>query len=138
MNGTISKHRSETKNHWDTQQLQEELNKRSLSILPYVKGKIDRIGRILNKYNIRTIFKSPKKIEQILRNPKDFHSIPQEFIQNTLLSRESIHRWNQKNGQRAWRNINRKSGWNMLHNQHWQNLAELRQDIKYYSTKLLL
>jgi len=63
VNGTISKHRSETKNHWDTQQLQEELNKRSLSILPYVKGKTDRIGRILNKYNIRTIFKSPRKIE---------------------------------------------------------------------------
>jgi len=39
----------------------------------------DRIGRILNKYDIRTIFKPPKKIGQILRNPKDLHSAPQEF-----------------------------------------------------------
>jgi len=39
-------------------------------ILPYVK-RTDRIGRILNKYNIRTIFKSPKKIGRILRNSKD-------------------------------------------------------------------
>jgi len=46
-------------------------DKRILSILPYVKGTTDRIGRILNKYNIRTIFKPPKKIGQILRNPKD-------------------------------------------------------------------
>jgi len=30
-----------------------------------------QIGLILNKYNIRTIFKPPKKIGQILRNPKD-------------------------------------------------------------------
>jgi len=41
-----------------------------LSILPYVKG-TDRIGRILNKHNIQTIFKPPKKIGQILTNPKD-------------------------------------------------------------------
>jgi len=33
---------------------------RILSILPYIKG-TDRIGRILNKHNIRTIFK-PKKV----------------------------------------------------------------------------
>jgi len=31
-----------------------------LSIPPYIKGTIDRIGRILNKHNIRTIFKSQK------------------------------------------------------------------------------
>ena len=46
-------------------------DERILSILPYVKGTTDRIGRILNKYNVRTIFKPPKKIGQILRNPKD-------------------------------------------------------------------
>jgi len=40
-----------------------------LSILSHVKGTTDQIGRILNKYNIRTIFKLPKKIGQILRNP---------------------------------------------------------------------
>ena len=38
---------------------------------PYVKGTTDRIGKILNKHNIRIIFKPPKKIGQILRNPKD-------------------------------------------------------------------
>jgi len=32
---------------------------------------MDRIGRILNKYNIQTVFKPTKKIGQILRNPKD-------------------------------------------------------------------
>jgi len=31
----------------------------------------NRWDRILNKHNIRTIFKSPKKIGKILRNPKD-------------------------------------------------------------------
>lgn len=65
---TISKHRSGA-NNLDTQS-QEELNKRSLSIFPYVKGTTDRID-ILNKHNIQTIFKPPRKLEQILRNPKD-------------------------------------------------------------------
>ena len=45
-------------------------DKRILSILPYVKGTINWIDRILNKHNIRTIYKSPKKKEQILRNSK--------------------------------------------------------------------
>ena len=48
-----------------------QLDKRILSILPYIKGTTNRIGRILNKHNIRTIFKPPKKIGQILRNPED-------------------------------------------------------------------
>jgi len=46
-------------------------DERILSILPHVKKTINRIGRILNKHNIRIIFKSLKKIGQILRNPKD-------------------------------------------------------------------
>jgi len=52
-----------------------QLDKRILSILPYVKGTTNRIGRILNKHNIRTIFKPPKKIGQILRNPEDQRSL---------------------------------------------------------------
>jgi len=48
-------------------------DERILSILPYVKRTTDRVGRILNKHNIRTIFKS-KKIGQILRNPKNQRS----------------------------------------------------------------
>ena len=51
-----------------------QLDERILSILPYVKGTTDWIGRILNKHNIRTIFKPPKKIGQILRSPKDQRS----------------------------------------------------------------
>jgi len=44
---------------------------KKFSILPYIKGTTDRIDRILNKYNIQIIFKSLKKIRQILRKPKD-------------------------------------------------------------------
>ena len=62
---TINKHANKTTVS-DTQP-----DDKILSILPYVKGITDRIGRILNKHNIRTIFKSPKKIGQILRNSKD-------------------------------------------------------------------
>ncbi|XP_018309177.1 uncharacterized protein [Mycetomoellerius zeteki] len=46
-------------------------DERILAFLPFVKGTTDRIGRILNKHNIQTIFKPPKKIGQILKNPKD-------------------------------------------------------------------
>ena len=61
---TINKHANKT----TVSDIQSE---RILSILPYIKGTINRIGRILNKYNIRIIFKPPKKIGQILKNPKD-------------------------------------------------------------------
>jgi len=47
------------------------MGKRTFFILPYIKGTTNRIGKILNKYNIQTVFKPPKKIEQILRNPRD-------------------------------------------------------------------
>ena len=43
----------------------KQSNERILSILSYIKGTIDRIVRILNKHNIRIIFKSPKKLRQI-------------------------------------------------------------------------
>jgi len=55
----------------NTQLSQDEMSKRIFSILPYIKGTTDCIGRILNKYNIQTVFKPLKKIGQILRNPKD-------------------------------------------------------------------
>ena len=52
-----------------------QLDEKILSILPYVKRTTDRINRILNEHNIRTIFKKPpkigQKIGQILRNSKD-------------------------------------------------------------------
>jgi len=66
----ISKHTNKATN-LNEQPSQNETSKRTFSVLPYVKGTTDRIGRILNKYNIRTIFKPPKKIGQFLRNPKD-------------------------------------------------------------------
>ena len=34
-----------------------QIDDRTLTILPYIKGTTDRIGRILNKHNIRTIYK---------------------------------------------------------------------------------
>ena len=46
-------------------------DKKILSILSYIKETTNRINRILNKHNIRTIFKSSKKIGEILRNPKN-------------------------------------------------------------------
>jgi len=49
---------------------QDEMGKRTFSNSP-IKRTIDRVGRILNKYNIQTVFKSLKKTGQILRNPKD-------------------------------------------------------------------
>ena len=61
----------QTKQRSLTHNQKELYHERILSILLYVKGITDRIGRILNKHNIRTIFKSPEKIGQILRNPKN-------------------------------------------------------------------
>ncbi|XP_018342267.1 PREDICTED: uncharacterized protein LOC108748544 [Trachymyrmex septentrionalis] len=58
---TINKHANKTTVS-DTQ-----LDNKILSILLYIKGTTDQIGRILNKHNIRIIFKSSKKIGQILR-----------------------------------------------------------------------
>jgi len=44
----------------NTQLSQDEMGKRTFFILPYIKGTTDRIGRILNKYNIPIVFKPPK------------------------------------------------------------------------------
>ena len=63
---TINKHANKT-TVFDTQS-----DERILSILPYVKGTTDRIGRILNKHNIQTsISLNHPKRQEILRNPKD-------------------------------------------------------------------
>jgi len=43
---------------------QDETGKKIFSIFPYIKETTDRIGRILNKYNIQIVFKSQKKIGQ--------------------------------------------------------------------------
>jgi len=57
-------------------------NERILSILPYVKGTIDR--QSIKQTQYRIIFKSLKKIEQILRNPKDLRPQLRKNVQNPL------------------------------------------------------
>lgn len=45
---------------------------RSPSYLPFVKGITDKIGHLLRrKYDIRTFFRPPGQIRQMLRSPKD-------------------------------------------------------------------
>nr|XP_060632240.1 uncharacterized protein LOC132775540 [Anolis sagrei ordinatus] len=39
--------------------------------LPYIKGTTDRIGKLMRKHNIQTIYKPTKKIQQMLRSAKD-------------------------------------------------------------------
>ncbi|XP_076390580.1 uncharacterized protein LOC105662853 [Megachile rotundata] len=41
------------------------------TFLPYIQGTTDRIGRILRKHNIRTVFTTHTKIGQLLTSPKD-------------------------------------------------------------------
>ena len=70
-----------------------------LSILSYVKGTTDRIGRILNKHNIQTIFKPPKKIGQILRNPKDQRPpLSSAGVYKISCSCGQVHSRNRENG----------------------------------------
>jgi hypothetical protein len=40
-------------------------------IIPYVKGTSERIGRVLKKHNIRTVFKPHKKLREVVRSVKD-------------------------------------------------------------------
>lgn len=47
----------------------EQPSKRAF--LPYMKGVTDRIGKVLKRHNIKTIFRPPKKIGQYLRSVKD-------------------------------------------------------------------
>lgn len=56
-------------NTQDTENEVEATNNRTF--LPYIQGTTDRISKILQKHKIRTIFKPPKKIGQLLPNPKD-------------------------------------------------------------------
>jgi len=80
-------------------QSQDEMGKRIFSILLHIKGTTD-IDRILNKYNIQTVFKpSPQKdranFEKSQRS-KTFTQFRRD-IQNILLLCKSIHWRNQKN-----------------------------------------
>jgi len=59
INKIISKHTSKAMNP-NTQLPQDETSKKTFSILPYIKGTTDHIGRILNKYTFKT-FSNPSK-----------------------------------------------------------------------------
>ncbi|XP_062837651.1 uncharacterized protein LOC134299269 [Anolis carolinensis] len=39
--------------------------------LPYIKGTTDRIGKLMKKHNLQTIYRPTKKIQQMLRSAKD-------------------------------------------------------------------
>ncbi|XP_012148609.2 uncharacterized protein LOC105663559 [Megachile rotundata] len=43
----------------------------AITFLPYIQGTTDRIGIILRKHNIRTVFTTHTKIGQLLTSPKD-------------------------------------------------------------------
>jgi len=65
-------------------------NEKILFILPYIKGTTDRIDRILNKQYSN--FKSPKKIGQILKNPKDLPSAS-ECTKYFVPRRNTLENW---------------------------------------------
>jgi len=93
---TINKHANKTTVS-DTQP-----DEKILSILPYIKGTTDWIGRILNKHNIRTIIKPSKKIGQILRNPKDqrpLDSVPQEYTKYLISAGKYVYGTLEKPGE---------------------------------------
>nr|XP_060617816.1 uncharacterized protein LOC132767173 [Anolis sagrei ordinatus] len=50
---------------------QDEDPPRGKVFLPYIKGTTDRIGKLMRKHNIQTIYKPTKKIQQMLRSAKD-------------------------------------------------------------------
>lgn len=43
----------------------------SVAFMPYLEGVTDRIGKLLKRHDIKTIFKPPAKIRQLLRTVKD-------------------------------------------------------------------
>lgn len=59
------------RNNDKTKREKKNENTTSKAFLPYVKGTTDKIGRILGKHDIKTIFTTNKKISGVLNNPKD-------------------------------------------------------------------
>lgn len=57
---------------------EKEKEERSLTtvFLPYISGTTDKIGRMLKKHNIKTVFKTTRKLNSFFRSVKD--KIPQE------------------------------------------------------------
>jgi hypothetical protein len=53
------------------QDVKEEKKPEATVVVPYVKGTTDRIGRMLRKLNVRTVFGTHWKVSNMLRSPKD-------------------------------------------------------------------
>ncbi|KAI5638761.1 hypothetical protein NE865_08645 [Phthorimaea operculella] len=51
--------------------MKAEEAQRQPAFLPYVKGVTDKIGRLLGKFSIKTVFTPFNKIGKLLRSPKD-------------------------------------------------------------------
>ena len=49
----------------------EKEDTKGFTVIPYVKGTSERIGRVLKKHNIRTVFKPHKKLSEVVRSVKD-------------------------------------------------------------------
>ncbi|XP_072845561.2 calmodulin-lysine N-methyltransferase isoform X3 [Pogona vitticeps] len=56
------------KQHRTEEEKQSPTNK---VFLPYIKGVTDRMGKLLEKHNLQTVFKPTTKIQQMLRSAKD-------------------------------------------------------------------
>ncbi|XP_055842472.1 uncharacterized protein LOC129909411 [Episyrphus balteatus] len=55
---------------FSSQEMKEnQLDKKAF--LPYVKGVTDRVGKILKRYGVKSIFLPPKKVINYLKSPKD-------------------------------------------------------------------
>ena len=65
-NHTIQK----AKHHQQNSRPKNTTEQRTKTVLPYIKGTTDRIGRILRRHNISTAFKPYQTIRSQLRNPK--------------------------------------------------------------------
>ncbi|XP_011858605.1 PREDICTED: uncharacterized protein LOC105556144 [Vollenhovia emeryi] len=71
INRTINKLTNKESGQNNTTTPETEKEKIKAVVLPYVRGTTDRISRILNKHNIKAIFKPCNKLSQMLPNPKD-------------------------------------------------------------------
>lgn len=48
-----------------------EIHQRYIFLLPYIKGRTNKLGRILIEHDIEAIFKGDKRISGVLSTPKD-------------------------------------------------------------------
>ncbi|XP_015120759.1 uncharacterized protein LOC107043690 [Diachasma alloeum] len=63
-------HRLKNKNSAESEPA-DKVEHQKTAVLPYLQGTTDRISKVLQKHDIRTIFKPPTKIGQMLPSTKD-------------------------------------------------------------------